>query len=518
MYEFDIDKERKVIDRLLKAGPVFRYRTLVDLLDRSESDPDVRSARAAARDSREIRGLVSDRRRNGPPTRPEWWGPGPNVYKGLRLQPWVIKMLSEAGMSRGDEEVRRAAQVCLEIQNPGGSFGELTEMDRVHFTADVAYALASVGYGNTGDVRNAMRWLMLWLKEHWPVQFDRNADGPGRIVLEALAHFEVFVFSPLALKTLKALFEDKHSVLKAAATTDGVRMGGHDGFLTWGELGFSIGWPRSWDAPYQIMAVLSASRNRDGTWGRTGFDAAETLRALKLWHGLFKTYGPAPEGFKFEPAELVGAAVSAAKSARAGRARSKSTRTAPTAATAAAAPTVVADGEDLSAHRRHTRAFKRAGLDELAVDVVGLLSKLNYQPDWRPMYEVTFRAKDASCSFKLRLEALPAQKGQHALVLSAIGSPRKLNVKHWSRQLALESVRGKPRLQVTKPQQGQPGQVRLVLGNAQRKILPRLKAFLTQLSAAGGGGAAANKSRDGGTGARTAARRSRRRRPRGGKR
>ncbi len=511
MYEFDMDKERKVIDRLLKAGPVFRYRTLVDLLDRSEGDPDVRSARAAARDSKDMRGLISNRRRNGPPTRPEWWGPGPDAYKGLRLQPWVIKMLSEAGMSRGDEEVRRAAQVCLDMQNPGGSFGELTGIDRVHFTADVAYALASVGYGNTGDLRNAMRWLMLWLKEHWPVRFDRKADGPGRIVLEALAHFEVFVFSPLALKALRTLFEGKRSVLRAAATDD-VRMGGYDGFLTWGELGFSIGWPRSWDVPYQVMAVLSASRNRDGTWGRTGPDTAETLRALKLWRGLFKTYGPAPEGFRFEPAELVGvAAASAAKTARTGRARTKSARTGPAAAAAA-------DGEDLSAHRRHVRALKRAGLDELAAEVVGLLNKLGYQPDWRPMYEVTFRAKGASCSFKLRLEAVPAQKGQHTLVLSALGSSRKLNVKHWSRQLALESVRGKPRLQVNKPQQGQPGQVRLVLDNAQRKVMPRLKAFLTQLSTAGGSsGAAADRSREV-AGARATAKRSRRRRPRGGKR
>ena len=492
MYELDLSREQRVIDRLLSGPALIRYHTLLDLLDRNEADPEVRRARKTAQESKDIQSLLNNRRKNGKLARPEWWGPGSDAYKGLRLQPWVFGILAEAGLSRADEELRKAAQVCLELQNPDGSFGTLTGIDRVRFTAEVTYALANVGYARTGDIRNALRWLMLWLKENWPVRFDLDSPGPGRILLEALAHFEVFTVSPLAEKVLKALFTGKRTVLTASLKPEGVRMGGYDGLLTWSELGFAIGWPRNWDTPHQVLALLNASRNRDGMWGAAGSDFAETLRALKLWRDLNRTYGPTPSTFRFEPPQL--------PHAQAAQSKTRTPRQA-----AAKAPDKPA--KDLSTRRRHMRAFRRAGLHELVNDVVTLFDAIGYKPDWRPMYEVAFRLEGNPCSFKMRLEPAPGNKDRHVLGILASGVDRKVNVGHWARQLNLERTGGKSRLQVSRPTTDKPGQVRLLLDNAQRKVLSRLKTLLTQLCAAGAGPTPSTRSR-----------RSRRRRPRGRKR
>lgn len=457
MFEFDLNGERKVIDRLLSAGPVIRYRTLVDLLRQSERESEVRSARQSARRSKEVQALLAGQRKDGTfgsvPARPEWWGQPIQAKDAPDVQPWVLKMLVEAGLSRGDEEIRRAADALLALQAPDGAFGRFDGVERVRFTADLTYALALVDYGDTADVKNAMRWLLAWLKDYESLRFDRSQTSPGRMILEALAYHEPFVLSPLARNILKHLFESRHSVIAAAAASSPVRLGGHDGLLTWAELGFRLGWPRGSEIPFQVVALLQACRNRDGSWGEKGSDPAGTLRALTLWRHLVETYGPVPEDYKL-PRKEIRAAEPVVKAVEPAE---------------AAEPAAGGNGT----RDRHLRAFSRAGLEELAAELLGLLGSLGYEPDWRPMYEVHFRAPNKPCTFKLRLEDARGRNGPQLVLV--VGGGSKVSLKHWGHLLGMDRYYLRYN----------GDQLRVVLDNTQRKIMGRLKELLAQVAAGG---------------------------------
>jgi len=517
MYEFDLSKEQRVIDRLLEGPAVVRYRTLVELSGRGATDPEVVRARRSARDSKEVQGLLGNRSKDSAGGRPEWWGAGPEEYEGLKLQPWMFKILAEAGLSRGDEEVRKAAEVCLDLQNPDGSFGKLEGVERVQFTAEVTYALSLLGYGRSGDLRNALRWLFLWLKANWPVRLAGEPGGPGRLLLEALAHFEPFTVSELSQAVLKSLFVGKRTVLTSAVSSSGVRIGSYDGFLTWGELGFAIGWPRTWEAPYEVMALLSSCRNRDGMWGQGGSDFAETLRALKLWRELTQTYGGAPEGFQYEVPKVTERAPVAAGGGGGGRpARGKGG----VRANGGAKTNGGARPEDSTTRRRHVRVFAHAGLEDMANEVVRLLGEFGYAADWRGQDDVQLKAEGKSCTFRLRVETTKGPGGdENDLVLTALGCSPKVNLKHWSRVLGLGSRRGRASLTMTQGGSEGTGQARVGRGSTDRRALSKLGGFLSQLIGSGMTAAKTGPAPAGHSGPKTGrSRRGRRRRPRGGTR
>jgi hypothetical protein len=106
-----------VIDWLLEdANPSVRYRTLVELLGRSSSDPDVLHAKERISSSRWTKRIFKRMHPDG------YWlhrGKGAGIaYAMSKSTHFVLALLAELGMDRSDERVSRAVERYLSLAAP----------------------------------------------------------------------------------------------------------------------------------------------------------------------------------------------------------------------------------------------------------------------------------------------------------------------------------------------------------------------------------------------------------------
>ena len=89
-------------------NPSVRYFALRDLLDRPDTDADVRAARAAIMDSEPVRAILAARHPDG-----YWVKPGPGYSPSYRSSVWQVILLADLGADGADERIRQSCDYVL---------------------------------------------------------------------------------------------------------------------------------------------------------------------------------------------------------------------------------------------------------------------------------------------------------------------------------------------------------------------------------------------------------------------
>jgi hypothetical protein len=217
---------KQVTELLLQGPPWVRYRTLVDLLDRPENDPEVLVAWKAVLASPEIQALLSEL---------DSW-PGPPLKRHNEAGHLLHKLvfLSDAGIKAGDPGVDRVIQLILNNRTQDGMFRVLMNVSP-HFggtgqdqmvwmlcdAPSVLYALINMGLGDDPAVRTAAAYLAeLSFEKGWPCAVSADLGkfrGPGRktdpcpyatlVSLKALSRLPEWRDSPVCRTGAAALLD-----------------------------------------------------------------------------------------------------------------------------------------------------------------------------------------------------------------------------------------------------------------------------------------------------------------------
>ena len=156
-----------VIQWLLKSDePWTRYRTLRDLLDRSEGDPEVEAARAEMLAHPQVQGLIAEVA--------EWPGPAPLRRHNDASHPiHKLSALAEFGVRADDPGADKAIEAVVAHQSPEGAFQTLVNIPKAFGGTGVdmwswmlcdapvlLYSLLAMGLGESPLVRRAVEHLV----------------------------------------------------------------------------------------------------------------------------------------------------------------------------------------------------------------------------------------------------------------------------------------------------------------------------------------------------------------------
>ncbi len=184
----------KVLAWLLEPEqPSIRYLTLTQLLGKSETDSEVREAKAQVPQAGWVADMLVRRDPGG------WW-----VRDGHPKMPeytstnYTLVALSDLGASRDIPEVRASCEYWMR-KSPlnGGGVGGMSNGHGHHcYTGNMARALIRFGYGDDAKVRKALDWLVLTAhpKGGWTCWNYKDAPATGRTLdsWEGLAAFAVY--------------------------------------------------------------------------------------------------------------------------------------------------------------------------------------------------------------------------------------------------------------------------------------------------------------------------------------
>lgn len=148
----------RVLDWLLETDqPAVRLRTLVELEGRPMSDPEVRASRAAIRTEGWVAEILAARDPSG------GWHDGSSQYRPKYTSTnWRMLVLSDLGVSRDDPVIAAACERWMQgfATRGGGLGGNATGMPHLCVAANMARALARLGYADDRRVRRTMEWLV----------------------------------------------------------------------------------------------------------------------------------------------------------------------------------------------------------------------------------------------------------------------------------------------------------------------------------------------------------------------
>ncbi len=152
------EAERRTLEWLLdEAEPSIRYRTLVDLLERPATDPDVVRARAEIPRRGWASEILAAQRPDGR------WTDSANLYTPKYLcTNWMLLILADLGMTRDDPRIARSCGLWTKtFQRPDGGFAPgLGAQSHLCTTGNAVRALVQFGYGSDPKVRRAVRWMV----------------------------------------------------------------------------------------------------------------------------------------------------------------------------------------------------------------------------------------------------------------------------------------------------------------------------------------------------------------------
>ena len=149
--------DRRVVDWLLDEGqPSVRYRTLTELLGKPESDPEVKHARGMITKVGWAKDLLDEQLPGG-----SW------VHERSLFSPtfhatfWVLLVLSDLGLTKGDPRVDSACQLWMRRNGTkdGGFSSSGKAGGHLCITGNSARALVKFGYADHPKVKRAFEWL-----------------------------------------------------------------------------------------------------------------------------------------------------------------------------------------------------------------------------------------------------------------------------------------------------------------------------------------------------------------------
>ena len=185
-------KHPPVLDWLLEDDePAVRYRALVDLLDRKESDPDVRSTRATiprvgwAHDQLHSQGPSGFWEPRAPKGVREWINF--LYYPTYTATNWRALVLADLGLDASNPRIKKLAELIFEyklrLSSPFNFFYE-----EMCISANTARMLTRFGYADDHRVRKLYDWLLEDQRENGG--WNCSQGTPGTLdVWEPLAAF-----------------------------------------------------------------------------------------------------------------------------------------------------------------------------------------------------------------------------------------------------------------------------------------------------------------------------------------
>lgn len=141
---------------LEESQPSIRYRTLVELLHREPSDPDVRQARAQIPRVGWAADLLSG---NGPGGA---WPPEGKLYHPKYVSGlWRLLVLSDLGVTRDDPRLAPVAERWMaEYHRPDGGFWASGARGHLCTTGNAVRALLRFGYEDDPRVIDGLDWMV----------------------------------------------------------------------------------------------------------------------------------------------------------------------------------------------------------------------------------------------------------------------------------------------------------------------------------------------------------------------
>lgn len=156
-----IGGNRQVIDWLLEEEqPSVRYRTLIDILDCKENDPDVMEARSKIASKGWAKDILAKQTGEG------IWADSRSLYRPKYVSTnWMLLILSDLGLTRDDPGIDKACQNWIKLfrTRDGGFAGSNkggARYGHVCTTGNTARALVRFGYEDHPSVRRAFEWFV----------------------------------------------------------------------------------------------------------------------------------------------------------------------------------------------------------------------------------------------------------------------------------------------------------------------------------------------------------------------
>jgi hypothetical protein len=163
--------KQELLDWLLAGQPWVVYRTLVDLLDRSEEDQAVVAARTTIPEHPLVKKIFEGLNEDGYWGRPKdihiWWPRKDTTF-------WILPVLADFGFTAADKRISKACEYVLSTQLPSGAFGwdPPSKPGDCH-TAIIIESLAKLGFLRDLRLTKAYEWLVerqrldggFWCKE-----------------------------------------------------------------------------------------------------------------------------------------------------------------------------------------------------------------------------------------------------------------------------------------------------------------------------------------------------------------
>jgi hypothetical protein len=178
-------------------NPSVRYFALRDLLDRPETDPDLRAARAAIMASEPVRAILAARHADG-----YWVKPGPGYSPSYRSSVWQVIFLADLGADGADERIRQSCHYVLthaQARNGGLSMTSIPSKAIHCLNGGLAYAFLALGLPWQDErVQQALDWQTRAILDDGATYYASGTTGPG---FECVANWKL----PCAWGAIKAL-------------------------------------------------------------------------------------------------------------------------------------------------------------------------------------------------------------------------------------------------------------------------------------------------------------------------
>jgi hypothetical protein len=151
-------KSNSVINWLLENDqPSIRYLTLTQLLERSESDPEVQAAKRAITRTGWAKEILDKQDPAG------WWISKESLYQPKYVSTnWMALILSDLGVTKEDPRVAKACEIWMKrfAKRDGGFNTDGAKRGHLCITGNMARALVKFGYVGHSKVKNAFEWFV----------------------------------------------------------------------------------------------------------------------------------------------------------------------------------------------------------------------------------------------------------------------------------------------------------------------------------------------------------------------
>ncbi|HUK51575.1 MAG TPA: hypothetical protein VLV18_11095 [Terriglobales bacterium] len=152
------DAQQRAVDWLLeKNQPSIRYLTLTQLLGRSETDAEVKSAKTMIPKVGWAADILGKQEPQG------YWVGNESLYQPKYLSTnWMLLVLSDLGLTRQNPKIKKSCELWMRrmAKKDGGFGSERWKEGHLCTVGNTARALVKFGYTDHSKVKRAFDWLV----------------------------------------------------------------------------------------------------------------------------------------------------------------------------------------------------------------------------------------------------------------------------------------------------------------------------------------------------------------------